>query len=698
MPSLRCVYNNQPTTRIPENYLEPGMHNHMQQHDSLVLSSHAHRIPHEQSIFGQQPFDEVQEMDLFNMDVAPMTDVSLGFVDMDFFGMSDVSHSKSASTDSTNSLLHGLSRSPSWTTSSLPSTMASSITNSLHNLPLTHTKSSGRSSAAQTREQEYAGPEDHESHWYEPFLKCEKLKFLVDNLSGDDLRLSPEQEAIRPLFESYKRLLRQARKNHESRLTSENSGLSPSGARGMLPARRTCDSLVDAYIKTFESVLRIIHVPSFLRDYEQFWEDSASTIGSTDETFACKLLLVAALGSITLVPPESQHDQATSCREQSNNWISYVKDWLARKSMKGMRGDLSMAQIACLLALTRHTHHQDSAPMGVAWLSEGHGLTHMAVQIGLHREPRVRSPNMSVKEAEIRRRLWATMLELSLQVSVDQGLPAPIAPESYDCEVPSSIADDDMVLGVESQSVTQSSVLTLLAQTQRLRLRILQLVNAPGSSKTYQECHTLASELNAACSAGESELDSLLSDFQSSLLASFTKPFVLALHDAFAEEAYAKPEYYYSRRMRMEISAQLLSSKANQGSYLALLTHGSGQLSLMQRQATMSLCLDLIRDYEEDSFPNLDSASRAKLRDILSNSVAMFKRRVEASHGTESTEEFLLFSCALSYIETIQQKEEVKKKDERMWESAKDILKFCCDKIEQQRRRQSLAGTDIWMG
>ncbi|KAF5606457.1 uncharacterized protein FSUBG_6065 [Fusarium subglutinans] len=677
MPSLRCVYNNQPTGRIPDSYLDPGM---QQQHDSLALNSHAHREPYEQSIFGQQPFDEVSEMDLFNMDVAPMTDVSLGFVDLDFFGMSDVSHSKSASIDSTNSLLQGLSRSPSWTTSSLPSTMASSITNSLQNLPLTQSKSSGRSSAAQTREREYFGAEDQENHWYEPFSKCDKLRFLVDNLSGDDLHLSPEQGALRPLFETYKRLHRDVRKGHEGRLSSENSLSIQGGARGMLPARRTCDSLVDAYIKTFES------------------EDSASKVSTADETFACKLLLVAALGSITFNPTESQQDQATSSRELSINWISYVKDWLARKSMKGMRGDLSMAQIACLLALTRHTHHQDSAPMGVAWLSEGHGLTHMAVQMGLHREPRVRSPNMSVKEAEIRRRLWATMLELSLQVSVDQGLPAPIAPESYDCEVPSSIADDDLVLGVEPQSVTQSSVLMLLAQTQRLRLRILQLVNAPGSSKTYQECHILASELNTACSAGESKLDSQLSDFQSGFLTSFAKPFVLALHEAFAEEAYSKPEYYYSRRMRMEISAQLLSCTASPGPYSALLTNASGQFSVMQRQATMSLCLDLIGDFEEDSFPNLDSASRVKLGDILSNAITLFKRRVEVSRGSESTEEFVLFSCASSYIESLQRKGDSEKVDARVNETAKAVLKVCSDIMGKRRRRESLAESDIWMG
>jgi hypothetical protein len=290
------------------------------------------------------------------------------------------------------------------------------------------------------------------------------------------------------------------------------------------------------------------------------------------------------------------------------------------------------------------------------------------------------------------------MLELSLQVSVDQGLPAPIAPESYDCEVPSSIADEDLVLGVESPVPNQLSVLTLLAKTQRLRLRILQLVNAPGSSKTYQECHNLASELNTECSASDLKLGSPLSDFQTGFLTSFTKPFVLALHEAFAEEAYSKPEYYYSRRMRMEISAQLLSSTTSQGPYPALLTNGSGQFSIMYRQATMSLCLDLIRDFEEDSFPNLDSASRAQLRDILSNAITIFKRRVETSRGSESTEEFILFSCAFSYVESLQRKEDKDKMSVKVNETAKTALKVCSDVMERQRRRESLAESDVWMG
>ncbi|RGP81847.1 activator of stress s 1 [Fusarium longipes] len=493
-------------------------------------------------------------------------------------------------------------------------------------------------------------------------------------MSSEKVMLSPETESIRPLFETYKQLKRVVEEHNGDKILIDNWNTTPTAVWDVLPPRTTCDALLDSYIKTFESVLRIFHVPSFLRDYEHFWETSSSV----DDTFLPKLLLTIALGSTTMDSTESNLDQAA-------RWILHVKEWLARHMIKGMRADLNMAQIACLLALTRHTHTQDVAPIG-------HDLTHIAVQLGLHREPRTRSPNMSAKEAEIRRRLWATMLELSLQVAIDKGLPAPIAPESYDCEPPSSIADSDLYLGVESQGGTSASVLTLLAQTQRLRLRILQLANAPGSSKTYQECHSLAAELNTTCSAGLERLQSTsktrLSDFQIKLVDFFTRPFVMALHEPFAEKASIKPEYYYSRRMRMEISAQLLTPTKDHRAYRALLVQGHGHFYSTHRQAAMSLCLDLIRELEAGAFPGLDSSSHRNLLDLLSGSVDAFQRRVRATGGAESTSEYLLFSSAVAYMEALKQGCKGSDVDDKVLAAAKTGISFCCDVMDSQRRRR----------
>ncbi|KAH6950837.1 hypothetical protein DER45DRAFT_530232 [Fusarium avenaceum] len=682
VPSLQCVYNNHPTNRGSVSMDQPAMH--MQQHESLgsLGVSHAHSDSHEQL------------MDLFNLDMAPMSDhVPIEFVDMDFFDLAEVSHSKSTSTESFSSLPHGSASSSSWTTSSLPSTMNGSSSTSMQSLLYPSETVQSRGLVSQGEERDYTEFNDQRNDWYLPFSQCRKLNFLAESLASENISPSPDTESVRPLFEKFKRLKRTVEEHHGNKNLIDNWTTAQTAAWDVLPPRSTCDALLDSYIRTFESVLRIFHVPSFLRDYEHFWETSTSPSGDIDDTFACKLLLAIALGSTTLVPTESHPDQFPSLGEQASRWILYVKEWLARQTVKGMRADLSMAQIACLLALTRHTHSQDVAPIGVGWLSGGHDLTHIAVQLGLHREPRVRTPNMSAKEAEIRRRLWATMLELSLQVAIDKGLPAPIAPESYDCEPPSNIADSDLYLGVEPQGVTSASVLPLLAQTQRLRLRILQLANAPGSSKTYPECHSLAAELNTACFTGLETLRSTYqtppSDFQIKLVDFFTRPFVLALHEPFAEQASTKPEYYYSRRMRMEISAQLLTPTKDHHAYAALLAQGHGHFQFVHRKATMSLCLDLIREHEASSFPSLDTSCHRDLLELLSGSVDAFQRRVRATGGAESTSEYMLFSCAAAYLEALQHGYGESDVDEKILAAVKSGLSFCCDVMDLQRRRGS---------
>lgn len=55
------------------------------------------------------------------------------------------------------------------------------------------------------------------------------------------------------------------------------------------------------------------------------------------------------------------------------------------------------------------------------------------------------------------------MLELSLQFCFDEGLPAPLRPESYDCEAPSGIADENTALDAKgtSASSTETSHMNL---------------------------------------------------------------------------------------------------------------------------------------------------------------------------------------------------------------------------------------------
>ncbi|KAK0121209.1 hypothetical protein ONS96_011387 [Cadophora gregata f. sp. sojae] len=602
-----------------------------------------------------------------------------------------------------------------------------------------------------------SGSDNRLQGWYAAIMSCERLQFL-EGSSDNNTRSQPPNEAIQPLIERLVELEHRRDTGRIDRSLMSSSAmaqatltLTAGAARQLLPPRETCDVLLEAYISSFESVLQILHVPSFRRDYQRFWETSISELMDAAEPFACKLLAAIALGSCVCASLDVNCDvQVDASRAERDGpspslhltlaewalvWIDYGNRWLERKmgaaSIQGSGStsrsrpsantahDLDMVQIMCLLALTRHTHHRET-PLGGCFV--GGDLTRIGTQMGLHREPRICYPTMSAHEAEMRRRLWATILELALQTSFDECLPGPISPENYDCETPTSLADDDMTrtglatvpLVNQSPSHAKSpvSVITLLFRTQRTRLRILQLVNAPGLSKSFDASHSLASELSDACQA---ELTPNATAFQIKLLNSFTMPFVLALHDPFADKATKHPAYYYSRKMRMETAVLLLApqvaiaptalprsqstaeatfSEPPKAStmttklqhldlYTALCIHGHGHFALVQWKATAALCLDLINELEANKFPLTDSAMGKHILKTVQYATDIFKERMQVLGEANATREYIFVACADAYIEAMLSGSRLVEADKVIDGALKDALVTCCEAIDR---------------
>ena len=70
-------------------------------------------------------------------------------------------------------------------------------------------------------------------------------------------------------------------------------------------------------------------------------------------------------------------------------------------------------------------------------------LIHRAMQMGIHRDPK-HLPAMTILQAEMRRRLWATIIELALQSSLDSSMPPRISLDEFDTEPPANINDEDL--------------------------------------------------------------------------------------------------------------------------------------------------------------------------------------------------------------------------------------------------------------
>lgn len=191
--------------------------------------------------------------------------------------------------------------------------------------------------------------------------------------------------------------------------------------RNMVPTRAVSDRLVQAYLRTFQTVFGFLHVPLFREDYKAFWGDS----GSVSEAFGITLLLVMCIGSTFCV-----HETGVS-RATALQWICVASAWLSSPKEKA-RLNLDSLRIQCLFLLARQAK---SVHGDIAWLSTG-SLLRMAMHMGVHIDPEIHAfSHMSSSEIESRRRLWATVLELEVQSSMDCGGLPSIDSDDYDLAV-----------------------------------------------------------------------------------------------------------------------------------------------------------------------------------------------------------------------------------------------------------------------
>jgi hypothetical protein len=173
-----------------------------------------------------------------------------------------------------------------------------------------------------------------------------------------------------------------------------------------VPPKEICDRLVECYIRTFEGVFRVLHVPSFRKDYEAYWTGSIPEKPS----LILKMLLVFAIG----VPFYDGPDQPL-LRSASAKWIQAATQWLSGPHTKS-RLNMAGLQIQILTLIARQVSNVDGDHI---WIPAG-SLLRAAMHLGLHRDPS-HFGKISLYHCEMRRRLWATVLEVTAQSSLDMG-------------------------------------------------------------------------------------------------------------------------------------------------------------------------------------------------------------------------------------------------------------------------------------
>ncbi|KAI1413911.1 hypothetical protein F5Y13DRAFT_198319 [Hypoxylon sp. FL1857] len=322
-----------------------------------------------------------------------------------------------------------------------------------------------------------------------------------------------------------------------------------------IPPREIADKLVEGYLRTLESVFRVLHVPTFRKEYENFW----SSAESVDLSFVILLQLVMAIGSAV-------HDESFTMRESAIQWVYEAQYWLISPVPK-TRLSISALQVMILLCLAQEAA---SVAPDLVWIPVGQ-LLRTAIFIGLHRDPK-KLPKMNQFRIEIRRRLWNTVLELALQTSIDCGGPPQISSEDYDTCAPSNY-DDDQLTDDDGQTnfnppekFTDMSMALALRTTFPARLAIARALNNVNTQNTFDETIRLHGQLSNAykslsqCLQRFRFTDRQPTEFQRRFVDFLVRRYFMALHLPYFGPAMTEPAYAFSRKTVVETAAKLWST------------------------------------------------------------------------------------------------------------------------------------------
>lgn len=325
----------------------------------------------------------------------------------------------------------------------------------------------------------------------------------------------------------------------------------PCPATSELPPKQICDGLVDCYLRTHETVYRILHVPSFKRNYDSLW----TTTTEPDSVFMIQLKLVMASGAAT-------YDDTFTLRSSAMRWVHEAETWIAHPHLKH-RLNIQYVQIYCLQLLAREA---TAVGEDMVFISTG-TLLRSSMFLGLHRDP-AHLPSRTVFANEMHRRLWSTVLEICLQTSLYSGCPPLISMDDFDTQ-PAGNLDDDQLENEDAVSrpdtcFTQSSVSIALRKTFSYRLAVVKFLNNFASSGTYNETLRIDSELRTAYKtlrstfrAFDPTCGSSPSGFQLRLVDTTFNRYLCALHAPFFTSALKDTKYAYSRKAVFDTSIKI---------------------------------------------------------------------------------------------------------------------------------------------
>ncbi|KAF2733725.1 hypothetical protein EJ04DRAFT_577421 [Polyplosphaeria fusca] len=327
----------------------------------------------------------------------------------------------------------------------------------------------------------------------------------------------------------------------------------------LVPSKAACDLHVQLYFRTFENAHRILHEPTFWKDYRAFWDHRPED--EVPVSFATTLVLIVATTKCLFSDHETLFLGDSSVeREAASHLIDVCDTWLSRQSRKHLT--LELFQLLCLSLLAKKVN---CVKMKQDWVNTGEVLR-LAIASGLHRNSsQLAGGRVSEFDKEMRRRLWATTAELELQSSLDSGLQSALSGLYFDTQPPTNLPDEALTPEMEQapagrplDAFTTSSYLTHSAQSLPLRVHLNQLLNNPTANLQYSDILHYDNQITSILSSLPTWSDPR-APIPTAILSLQLHQYLLILHMPYAKLASTNPRYTYSFTAAITATSSILT-------------------------------------------------------------------------------------------------------------------------------------------
>ncbi|KAL3456762.1 hypothetical protein BJX64DRAFT_296384 [Aspergillus heterothallicus] len=257
-----------------------------------------------------------------------------------------------------------------------------------------------------------------------------------------------------------------------------------------LPSRQVADMLLTNYLRQTESIYRIIHIPSFIWQYDQLWAGGPTTQpynhadprSESETPFLVQLKLILALGAVT-------YDETFSLRTSAIHWIHEAQEWMSGPKYKS-RLNIHSLQTSLLLLLAQE---RVGVIGDLPWVSAG-AVLRKAMHMGLHRDP----INISHKTTTA-----ATPVSVEMHPSLTSGGAPLLSLTDFDTLPPANFDDEQLELPnlvpKLDGELTQTLVAIELRRTFPQRLAVVKFLNDIAPTGSYEDMLRLDVQLRAAC-------------------------------------------------------------------------------------------------------------------------------------------------------------------------------------------------------